>query len=155
VQAELFAEVVNMSELTIREMGQDEDFAAWFSELLEQEDDPAVWTGGLDEHYLILSNEIGDWVGGLRYWLRGGVAHLVDVVILPQERHQGHAHRLLAAFEERATEAGAHLAEFWTDDTRSEGLLAALGWRKIFQRNDYIGHRAWALMEKPLGAESK
>jgi GNAT superfamily N-acetyltransferase len=144
-----------MSELTIREMGQDEDFAAWFSELLEQEDDPAVWTGGLDEHYLILSNEIGDWVGGLRYWLRGGVAHLVDVVILPQERHQGHAHRLLAAFEERATEAGAHLAEFWTDDTRSEGLLAALGWRKIFQRDDYIGHRTWALMEKPLGAESK
>jgi GNAT superfamily N-acetyltransferase len=144
-----------MSELTIREMGQDEDFAAWFSELLEQEDDPAVWTGGLDEHYLILSNEIGDWVGGLRYWLRGGVAHLVDVVILPQERHQGHAHRLLAAFENRATEAGAHLAEFWTDDTRSEGLLAALGWRKIFQRNDYIGHRSWALMEKPLGAESK
>jgi GNAT superfamily N-acetyltransferase len=144
-----------MSELTIREMGQDEDFAAWFSELLEQEDDPAVWTGGLDEHYLILSNEIGDWVGGLRYWLRGGVAHLVDVVILPQERHQGHAHRLLAAFEDRAAEGGAHLAEFWTDDTRSEGLLAALGWRKIFQRNDYIGHRSWALMEKPLGAESK
>lgn len=144
-----------MSELTIREMGQDEDFAAWFSELLEQEDDPAVWTGGLDEHYLILSNEIGDWVGGLRYWLRGGVAHLVDVVILPQERHQGHAHRLLAAFEDRATDGGAHLAEFWTDDTRSEGLLAALGWRKIFQRNDYIGHRSWALMEKRLGAEAK
>ncbi len=144
-----------MSELTIREMGQDEDFAAWFSELLEQEDDPAVWTGGLDERYLILSNEIGDWVGGLRYWLRGGVAHLVDVVILPQERHQGHAHRLLAAFEERAVESGAHLAEFWTDDTRSEGLLAALGWRRIYQRSDYIGHREWALMEKRLGDEAK
>ena len=27
-----------MSELTIREMGQDEDFSAWFSELLEQEE---------------------------------------------------------------------------------------------------------------------
>jgi GNAT superfamily N-acetyltransferase len=136
-------------------MGQDEDFAAWFSELLEQEDDPAVWTGGLDEHYLILSNEIGDWIGGLRYWLRGGVAHLVDVVILPQERHQGHAHRLLAAFEERAADAGAHLAEFWTDDTRSEGLLAALGWRRIYQRSDYIGHRNWALMEKGLATDAK
>ncbi|HEY8256115.1 MAG TPA: GNAT family N-acetyltransferase [Gemmatimonadales bacterium] len=144
-----------MSELTIREMGQDEDFAAWFSELLEQEEDPTVWTGGLDEHYLILSNEIGDWVGGLRYWLRGGVAHLVDVVILPQERHQGHAHRLLAAFEERAAEAGAHLAEFWTDDSRSEGLLAALGWQRIYQRSDYIGHRSWALMEKRLEVEPK
>jgi GNAT superfamily N-acetyltransferase len=137
-----------MSELTIREMGQDEDFSAWFTELLDQEEDPAGWSGVLDEHYLILSNEIGDWIGGLRYWLRGGVAHLVDVVILPQERHQGHAHRLLAAFEERAREAGAHVAEFWTDDERSEGLLAALGWIRIFQRDDYIGHRRWSLMEK-------
>lgn len=139
-----------MSELTIREMEQDGDFAAWYTELLEQEQDPAGWSGVLDEHYLILSNEIGDWVGGLRYWLRGGVAHLVDVVVLPQERHQGHAHRLLAAFEERAGEIGAHMAEFWTDDTRSEGLLAALGWRRIYQRENYIGRKTWSLMEKRL-----
>jgi len=143
-----------MSELTIREMGQDEDFSAWFSELLEQEEDSG-WTGALDEHYLILSNEIGDWIGGLRYWLRGGVAHLVDVVILPQERHQGHAHRLLSAFEERAGEAGAHLAEFWTDDDRSEGLLAALGWQRIYQRDEYIGRRSWSLMEKRLGIDPR
>jgi GNAT superfamily N-acetyltransferase len=139
-----------MSELTIREMEQDEDFAAWFSELLEQEEDPSRLAGTLDEHYLILSNEIGDWIGGLRYWLRGGVAHLVDVVILPQERRRGHAHRLLSAFEERAVEAGAHLAEFWTDDDRSEGLLAALGWQRIYVRDEYIGRRSWSLMEKRL-----
>ena len=141
-----------MSELSIREMGQDEDFSAWFSELLEQEENSPGVAGPLDEHYLILSNEIGDWIGGLRYWLRGGVAHLVDVVILPQERHRGHAHRLLAAFEERAAESGGHVAEFWTDDERSEGLLGALGWHRIFQRTDYIGHRTWSLMEKQLGA---
>ena len=139
-----------MSELTIREMGQDEDFAAWFSELLDQEGGTTGSAGPLDEHYLILSNEIGDWIGGLRYWVRGGVAHLVDVVVLPQERHKGHAHRLMAAFEERAAEAGGHLAEFWTDDQRSEGLLGALGWRGILQRQDYIGHRPWTLMEKRL-----
>ena len=139
-----------MSELTIREMGQDEDFAAWFSELLEQEDSHPGAAGPLDEHYLILSNEIGDWIGGLRYWIRGGVAHLVDVVVLPQERHRGHAHRLLAAFEERAAGAGVHVTEFWTDDQRSEGLLAAFGWNRILQRDDYIGHRSWALMEKRL-----
>ena len=78
---------------------------------------------------------------------------LVDVVVLPQERHQGHAHRLLAAFESRATDAGAHLAEFWTDDNRSEGLLAALGWRKVFERENYVAHRTWALMEKELSTE--
>ena len=142
-----------MSELTIREMEQDEDFAAWYSELLEQEEDPSG-TGTLDEHYLILSNEIGDWIGGLRYWLRGGVAHLVDVVILPQERHRGHAHRLLSAFEERAVESGAHLAEFWTDDDRSEGLLATLGWQRIYLRDEYIGRRSWSLMEKRLEADA-
>ena len=140
-----------MSELIIREMEQDGDFAAWYSELLELEQDAGGLSGPVDEHYLILSNEIGDWIGGLRYWLRGGVAHLVDVVVLPQERHQGHAHRLLAAFEERAADAGAHVAEFWTDDTRSEGLLAALGWRKIFTRDNYVGRRTWSLMEKTLG----
>ena len=119
-----------MSELTIREMGQDEDFSAWFSELLDQEGGSTTgFAGPIDEHYLILSN---------------------DVVVLPQERHKGHAHRLLAAFEERAAEAGGHLAEFWTDDQRSEGLLGALGWRCILQRDDYIGHRTWALMEKRL-----
>jgi len=143
-----------MSELTIREMGQDEDFSVWFSELLEQEEDPSGWTGALDEHYLILSNEIGDWIGGLHYWLRGGVAHLADVVILPQERHRGHAHRLFSAFEQRAVESGAHLAEFWTDDERSEGLLAALGWQRVYMREEYIGRRSWSLMEKRLGVDA-
>jgi GNAT superfamily N-acetyltransferase len=142
-----------MSELTIREMGQDEDFSAWFSELLELEEG-LTGSGALDEHYLILSNEIGDWVGGLRYWLRGGVAHLVDVVVLPQERHKCHAHRLMAAFEQRALEAGGHMAEFWTDDDRSEGLLGALGWRRIFHRDNYIGQKPWTLMEKRLGPDA-
>jgi len=87
-----------MGEIIIREMEQDDDFAAWYSELIEQEEEAAGRSGGPDERYLMLSNEIGDWIGGLRYWLRGGVAHLVDVVVLPQERHRGHAHLLLAAF---------------------------------------------------------
>jgi GNAT superfamily N-acetyltransferase len=139
-----------MSELSIREMEQDGDFAAWYSELLEQEEEASGWSGSVEQRYLILSNEIGDWIGGLRYWLRGGVAHLEDVVVLPQERHRGHAHRLLDAFEQRAIDAGAHLAEFWTDDTRSEGLLAALGWRRVFERDNYMGHRHWSLMEKAL-----
>ena len=52
-----------MSELTIREMGQDEDFSAWFSELLEQEEGLGG-SGALDDHYLILSNEIGDFLKG-------------------------------------------------------------------------------------------
>ncbi len=99
----------------------------------------------------MLSNEIGDWVGGLRFTLRGGVAQLIGVGVTPGERHQGHAHRLLAAFEARAVEEDAHLVEFWTDDLRAEGLLAALGWRRVMQRDRYIGNRTWLLMEKAVG----
>ena len=136
--------------MIIRAMDQDEDVAHWLHELLSNEASAEGLPSPADDCYLVLSNEIGDWIGGLRYWIRGGVAHLVDVVVLPQQRHQGHAHRLLAAFEERAAEAGGHVAEFWTDDQRSEGLLAALGWARIFQREDYIGHRTWSLMEKRI-----
>jgi len=59
----------------------------------------------------------------------------------------------MAAFEERSAEAGAHLAEFWTDDLGSEGLLAAMGWRVVLRRPGYIGGRTWVLMEKSLGDE--
>ena len=142
-----------MDELKIRDMEQDEDFAVWFSELAAESEDAAGWGNPVNDRYLVLSNEIGDWIGGVRFSLRGGVANLLDVAVVPTERHQGHAHRLLAAFEERAREAGAHLAEFWTDDLESEGLLGALGWRVLLRRRCYIGGRTWALMEKELGAD--
>ena len=101
-----------MDELKIREMEQDGDFAGWFSELVAETEEAAGWGNPINDRYLVLSNEIGDWIGGLRFSLRGGVAHLLDVAVIATERHQGHAHRLLAAFEERSREAGAHLAEF-------------------------------------------
>ncbi len=140
-----------MNEPTIRSMDQDEDFALWFHELLALEAEAGDRPGPPEERYLVLSNEIGDWVGGLRFTLRGGVAQLIGVGVTPGERHQGHAHRLLAAFEARAVEEDAHLVEFWTDDLRAEGLLAALGWRRVMQRDRYIGNRTWLLMEKAVG----
>ncbi len=139
-----------MSEITIREMEQDEEFAAWFADLLSEEDAVEGTSSRSEDRYLVLSSEIGDWVGGLRYSLQGGVAHLVEVAVAPAERRQGHAHRLLDAFEESAVAHGAHLAEFWTDDERSEALLTALGWRRILARPGYIGGRTWYLMEKSM-----
>jgi ribosomal protein S18 acetylase RimI-like enzyme len=138
-----------MSDLIIREIGQDDDFAHWFHELLEAEAAEAA-VGPADDRYLVLSNEIGDWIGGLRFSLRGGIAQLIDIAIAPAERSQGHAHRLLAAFEARAREESAHLAEFWTDDLDAEGLLSALGWRRVMLRANYLGGREWLLMEKAL-----
>ncbi|HUL69635.1 MAG TPA: GNAT family N-acetyltransferase [Gemmatimonadales bacterium] len=140
-----------MGDLTIREMEQGEEFADWFAELLVREEDETGEPVHFEDHYLVLSNEIGDWIGGLRYCLRGGVAQLLDVVVKAEERHHGHGQRLLAAFEERAREAGAHLMEFWTDDTRSEALLGKLDWRTLLKRDNYIGNQTWYLMEKRLG----
>ena len=139
-----------MSDITIREMEQDEEFSAWFSELLSEEDAAEGTSSRVEDRYLVLSSEIGDWVGGLRYTLQGGVAHLVEVAVAPAERGQGHAHRLLAAFEERAATNGAHLVEFWTDDLRSECFLLAIGWRRVIARTGYIGGRDWYLMEKTI-----
>ena len=139
-----------MSELTIREMENGEEFADWFADLTQREEEATGDPVFLEEHYLILSNAIGDWIGGLRYFLRGGVAHVLDVAVRPEERHHGHAHRLLEAFEERAREAGAHLIEFWTDDLAGEGELIAFGWNRVMRRDAYIGQRTWYLMEKRL-----
>jgi GNAT superfamily N-acetyltransferase len=139
-----------MGDIEIREMEQDGDFALWFSELLADTEEFEASGRAAEDRYLVLSNEIGDWIGGLRFSLRGGVAQLIEIGVTPAERSQGHAHRLLAAFELRATEEGAHLAEFWTDDLGAEGLLSALGWHRVMLRENYLGGRPWLLMEKRL-----
>ena len=142
-----------MSELTIRDMDQGEDFAEWFADLLHKEEAHEGGQVVAHEHYLVLLDEIGDWIGGVRYALRGGVAQLLDIAVEPEQRHRGHGRRLLAAFESRAIEAGAHVAEFWTDDTRAEPILLQAGWRRVLQRPDYVGRRTWSLMEKRFAAQ--
>ncbi len=139
-----------MSELTIREMDSGEEFADWFADLTQNEETASGDPMFLEDHYLILSNEIGDWIGGLRYSLRGGVAQIVEIAVRAEERRQGHGHRLLLAFEERARETGAHLAEFWTDDVSGEAELLANGWHRVLRRERYIGLRTWYLMDKTL-----
>ncbi|TFG48221.1 MAG: N-acetyltransferase [Gemmatimonadales bacterium] len=141
---------MNMSELTIREMEQGEDFADWFADLTMREEDATGDPTHLEDHSLILSNEVGDWIGGLRYSLRGGVAHLQDIAVREDERHRGHAHRLLEGFEGHARNMGAHLAEFWTDDFDDEPELLVHDWQRVLRRDNYIGMRTWYLMEKPL-----
>jgi GNAT superfamily N-acetyltransferase len=137
--------VHSQRDLTIREMQEGEEFAAWLAELTGPD------SGAVEERHLVLADEIGDWVGGLRYVFRGGVAHVLDLGVLPAERHQGHGLRLLQAFEEHARERGAHLAEFWTDRLGLEPLLAALGWRRIASRDHYMGGNTWHLMAKRIG----
>jgi GNAT superfamily N-acetyltransferase len=136
-------------QLTIREMDEGEEFAAWLNDLAERYDD-SPGEDSLQERHLVLSDEIGEWIGGLRWSLRGGVAQVIDVGVLPNERHQGHAHRLLAAFENRAAEQGAHVLEFWTDHMEDEAILGVMGWNRIVSRNGYIGGRTWYLIEKRL-----
>jgi GNAT superfamily N-acetyltransferase len=136
-------------QLTIREMESGEEFADWLRDLAD-DSDAGAGDETPDERHLVLTDEIGDWIGGLRWSLRGGVASVIEVGVLPRERHQGHAHRLLAAFEARATEQGAHVLELWTDHAGEAGLLEALGWQRLVRRDGYIGGRTWSLLEKRL-----
>ncbi len=138
--------------LTIRDAGHDEEFSAWLSDLVERHPGSLAEAAHLSDHHLVLSDEIGDWIGGVRYTLRGGVAQLVEIGVAPHERHQGHGFRLLSAFEDRARDLDAHVAEFWSDNLRSEGVLAAMGWHRALQREDYFGHGTWYLFEKRLPA---
>ncbi len=141
----------DIGEVTIREMERGEEFAEWFEELLLRHEEETGSTVHHEDRYLVLTNEIGDWIGGLRFSLQGGVAHLQELAITPEERHQGHAHRLLGAFEQSALEADAHLLEFWTEDLRSEAMLCACGWQRVLRRETYIGGGTWYLMEKRIG----
>jgi GNAT superfamily N-acetyltransferase len=136
--------------LTIRDMDEGEEFAAWLNDLTERFPSGEGDGDSYEERHLVLTDEIGDWIGGLRYAIRGGVAQVLDIGVLPKERHQGHAHRLLAFFEERAAEQGAHLVEFWTDHVAEEGFLEALGWHRVLRRPGYVGGRTWYLLEKQL-----
>jgi GNAT superfamily N-acetyltransferase len=138
-------------QLTIREMESGEEFGDWLRDLTEDSD---ASDESPDERHLVLTDEIGDWIGGLRWSLRGGVATVLEVAVLPRERHQGHAHRLLAAFERRAGEQGAHVLELCTDHVAEEGLLEALGWHCVQRREGYIGGRTWYLLEKRVAQKS-
>jgi ribosomal protein S18 acetylase RimI-like enzyme len=138
-------------QLTIREMDEGEEFAAWLNDLTERYEETGA-DEAVEERHLVLSDEIGEWIGGLRWSLRGGVAQIIDIGVLPKERHRGHAHRLLAAFEERAVEQNAHLLEFWSDHIAEEDLLEVLGWSRVTRRDDYIGGRTWYLLEKRLAS---
>jgi len=73
---------------------------------------------------------------------------------LPIAMARRSTNRLLVAFEARVAEEGAHMAEFWTDDLRAEGLLGAMGWQRVIQRAGYIGRDMWTLMEKRFEAET-
>jgi len=139
-----------MHELTIREMEQGEEFADWFADLTMQEEEASGHPAHLEDHYLILSNEVGDWIGGLRYSLRGGVAQVLEIGVRPADRNEGHGHRLLEAFEAHALEAGAHLVEFWSDDLGAEPELLVHGWERVVRREGYIGGATWYLFEKHL-----
>ncbi len=144
-----------MGDLIIREIEQDEEFSEWLGEVLDEEVSAGGTTVVGEDRYLVLANEIGDWIGGLRYSLRGGVAQLLDLAVVPDERHQGHGHRLLSAFETHAGRSGAHVIEFWTRDLSAEPILAALGWEVVMSRAQYFGGATWHLLAKPLPVEDQ
>ena len=139
-----------MGELIIRDMEEGEEFAAWFAELVERQDATTGAHLSYHDRHLILTDDLGDWIGGVRFHVRGGVAHLLEFAVEAAHEDVGYGLRLLEAFERRALDAGAHLAEFWTNDFESAGVYGALGWNEVVRREEYVGRGPWVLMEKRL-----
>ena len=142
--------VTSQRDLKIRETMDTDEFGAWLADLVQHHPSSAHAGEPVEPHHLVLTDEIGDWIGGISYTLRGGVANLVLIGVAPHERGQGHSLRLLEAFEAAAIDRGAHLLEFSTDELRGEAFLAALGWRRVLARRNFVGHRTWYILEKPL-----
>lgn len=136
-------------DLTIREISDDDEFGLWLREMIR--DYPVAEGRALEEHHLVLTDDIGDWIGGLRFTLRGGVAQILEIGVTPEERGRGHSLRLLEGFEAAARGREAHLIEFWTDNLALEPILEAVGWLRVLSRPRYIGGRTWHLFEKPVG----
>lgn len=139
-----------MGELIIRDMEEGEEFAAWFAELVGRQDATTGAHLSYQDRHLILTDDLGDWIGGVRFHVRGGVAHLLEFAVEAAHEDVGYGLRLLEAFERRALDAGAHLAEFWTNDFESAGVYGALGWHEVVRREEYVGRGPWVLMEKRL-----
>ncbi|TFH67039.1 MAG: N-acetyltransferase [Gemmatimonadales bacterium] len=134
-------------DLTVRE-SDEEEFGVWLSEIAH--DYPSAEGSMLGDHHLVLTDELGEWIGGLRYMLRGGVALVLEIAIAPEERGRGHALRLIEGFEEAARAHEAHLIEFWSDNLGLEPILEAVGWSRLLSRPAYIAGRTWHLYEKRL-----
>ncbi len=134
--------------LTIHEIEDGEEFSAWLGELLDNHPSTRLVDLSIEQRHLALANEIGDWIGGVRYTLRGGVATLMEIGVVPAERGRGHALRLLTAFQAHAEADGAHLAEFWTSTLQTEPLLSALGWKLRLTRDGYWNGARWYLFER-------
>lgn len=139
-----------MGELIIRDMDAGEEFVAWFAELVERQDETTGAHLSYHDRHLILTNDLGDWVGGVRFHVRGGVAHLLEFAVEADHEEVGYGLRLMEAFEQRALDSGVHLAEFWTNDFESAEVYRALGWREVVRREDYVGRGPWVLLEKRL-----
>ena len=136
-------------DLTVREVADDSEFGIWLEELTR--DYPAAQGIALEEHHLALTDDIGEWIGGIRFWLRGGVAQVLEIGVAPDERGRGHSLRLLEGFEVAARARDAHLIEFWTYQLALEPILEANGWHRVISRPGYIAGHTWHLFEKPLG----
>lgn len=135
--------------MTVTEVSDDSEFGIWLEELTR--DYPAAEGIALEEHHLALTDDIGDWVGGLRFGLRGGVAQVLEIGVAPNERGQGHALRLLDGFEAAARSRDAHLIEFWSHQLGLEPILEANGWHRVLSRPGYIAGHTWHLFGKTIG----
>ncbi len=111
--------------------------------------DPEPWT---DARGVIKAERDGALIGVATCSMDAGVAHLSELMVAPEERNSGLGARLLAAFEEWATQHGAHKL---TLHTRHHGPAQRFyerhGWHIAHVLANHYLHTDYAAMVKEPG----
>ena len=136
-----------MVEIIVRE-GMDEAAVRPFLDAQWQAIDPEPWTSG---RCVIAAERDGTLIGVAACTCGAGVAHLSELMVVPQERDHGLGARLLAAFEDWAA---AHRAHKYTLNTRlcgpAQRFYERHGWRATHVlANHYLRHDYLTMEKEP------
>lgn len=111
--------------------------------------DPEPWTGA---HCVISAERDGTLIGVATCSMDAGVAHLSELMVVPEERNSGLGARLLAAFERWAARHGVHKL---TLHTRHHGPAQRFyerhGWRIAYVMENHYLHQDYVAMVKESG----
>lgn len=113
------------------------------------------------ERYVLIARDgrttgLSAIVGSATGWHIGGVAKITDLLIAPSSRRRGVARAIVAAFEQRARDAGCHRTHAVTvAGSEAERFWAAMGWTVAARLPDHYFRREHVVLTKELAPSAK
>jgi len=105
-----------------------------------------------DEKYEYLAIENGIIIGYLHFEINGGAAHLSELIVLKDFRHQGVGENLINHFEKISRNKICHIAYLETSEKHTEALkfYKKEGYKKAASLKNNKSHLTWYFLEKVL-----